>query len=125
MESVFQFSDPALLKLDFITNRNFRQLIKSLIPNLNSPLLYIFIAIYINSITFTDLMIETGKGQVNFMYVVNPPQPGLPFLNENHGWLVYVCHYAFLVIFAVVGCYSKVLIDFFKNKFKKPDNLLN
>ncbi len=58
-------------------------------------------AIYINSILYD------GNPDINFMYVVSPPQSGLPFLNENHGWLVYICHYAFLVIFCVTLCYVR------------------
>lgn len=102
-------------------NGEFKLEIKDFFNCLKCLLVIMFFAIYINSWIFTDAMIETGKGQVNFMYVVSPPQPGLPFLNENHGWFVYICHYAFLVIVAVAGCYSKVLIDFFKSKFKKEE----
>lgn len=105
-------------------NGEYKLEIKDFFNCLKFILVIMFFAIYINSWIYTDQMIETGKGQVNFMYVVSPPQQGLPFLNENHGWLVYICHYAFLIIFAICGCYSKVLIDFFKNKFKK-DNLVN
>ncbi len=61
-------------------------------------------AIYINSILYD------GNPNINFMYVVSPPQSGLPFLNEDHGWLVYMSHYAFLVIFCVTLCYLKPII---------------
>ena len=105
-------------------NGEFKLEMKDFFNCLKFILVIMFFALYINSWTYTDQMIATGKGQVNFMYVVSPPQQGLPFLNENHGWLVYICHYAFLIIFAIAGCYSKVLIDFFKNKFKK-ENLVN
>ena len=105
--------------IKIFNNGEFKLEMKDFTNCLKFLLVIMFFAIYINSLSYTDAMIETGKGQVNFMYVVSPPQPGLPFLNENHGWLVYICHYACLVIFAISGCYSKVLIDFFKNKFSK------
>ncbi len=67
-------------------------------------------AIYINSILYD------GNSNINFMYVVSPPQAGLPFLNENHGWLVYMCHYAGLILFCVTLCYIKPIITALKRK---------
>ena len=63
-----------------------------------------FAAVYINSI------VDDGSGKINFMYVVSPPQSGLPFLNENHGWLVYIAHYAGLILLCVTLCYLKPII---------------
>ena len=77
-----------------------------------------FVAVYVNSI------VDDGSGKINFMYVVSPPQSGLPFLNENHGWLVYIAHYACLVLFCVTTCYLKPIIEFFKTlKTKKTPSL--
>lgn len=67
-------------------------------------------AIYINSILYD------GVSNINFMYVASPPQSGLPFLNENHGWLVYIVHYAVLVIFCVTLCYIKPIIAAIRQK---------
>ena len=77
-----------------------------------------FFAIYINSVVFTPEMLGDAAtmGEVNFMYVVSPPQKGLPFLNEDHGWFVYICHYAFLVLFAITACYIKPIIEAIKSK---------
>ncbi len=58
-------------------------------------------AIYINSILYD------GTSNINFMYVASPPQGGLPFLNEDHGWFVYIVHYALLVVGCVTACYCK------------------
>jgi hypothetical protein len=58
-------------------------------------------AMYINSILFN------GVSNINFMYVASPPQSGLPFLTEEYGWPVYICHYAFTVVFCVSLCYIK------------------
>ena len=60
--------------------------------------------VYINSILYD------GVSNINFMYVVSPPKSGLPFLNEDHGWLVYVVHYVSLIIFCVTLCYIKPII---------------
>lgn len=70
-------------------------------------------AIYINSILYD------GNSNINFMYVASPPQSGLPFLNEDHGWLVYICHYAFTVVFCVTLCYIKPIIAAIREKFAK------
>ncbi|MBE7084588.1 MAG: hypothetical protein E7368_00855 [Clostridiales bacterium] len=73
-------------------------------------LILMFFAIYINSV------VDDGSGKINFMYVVSPPQSGLPFLTEKYGWLVYIIHYACLILFCVTLCYIKPIIDFFKEK---------
>ena len=70
------------------------------------------VAIYINSILYD------GVSNINFMYVASPPQSGLPFLNENHGWLVYIAHYAFLVFFCITLCYIKPIVQSLRPKAK-------
>ncbi len=72
-------------------------------------------AIYINSILYD------GVSNVNFMYVASPPQDGLPFLNEDHGWLVYICHYACLVVFGVTLCYIKPIVAAIGQKFSQKE----
>ncbi len=71
-----------------------------------------FFAIYINSI------VNDGSGKINFMYVASPPVDGLPYLTEKYGWLVYIIHYAFLVLFALTMCYIKPIIVAIKQKLK-------
>lgn len=73
-------------------------------------LLLFFFAVYINSIVYD------GVSNINFMYVVGPPMEGLPFLSKEHGWLVYIFHYALLVLACVTICYIKPIIDFIKQK---------
>ncbi len=75
-----------------------------------------FFATYINSILYD------GKSNVNFMYVASPPQSGLPFLNENHGRLVYIVHYACLVLFCVTISYIKPIIVAVKEKTSAKHN---
>ena len=97
------------------TNGEFKLEIKDYLNCFKFLLVIMFFAIYINSMLYTQEMIDGINSEVNFMYVVSPPQKNLPFLNENHGWVVYICHYASLIFLAVTGCYSKVIIDYFKN----------
>lgn len=100
------------------TTKEFKLEINDFFNCLKFLLVIMFFAIYINSMIYTPEMIDGASSQVNFMYVVNPPQKGLPFLNEDHGWLVYIAHYACLIIFAVVGCYIKPIINAIKKLYK-------
>lgn len=67
-------------------------------------------AVYINSVLYN------GVSNINFMYVVSPPQSGLPFLTEEYGWAVYICHYSFTVVFCVTLCYIKPIVLTIKEK---------
>ena len=87
-----------------------------------------FIAVYINSMTYDVVeysIDETGKkiveyyNRVNFMYVVDPPAKGLPFLNKDHGWLVYIAHLAFTGVMAVTLCFIGPIVKAIKNIGKK------
>jgi len=80
-------------------------------------LVIMFFAFYINSIVYD------GVSNINFMYVASPPQSGLPFLTEEYGWLVYIVHYAFLVITCVTLCYVKPIVSAIKAHFGKPASL--
>lgn len=65
-------------------------------------LLIIFLfAIYINSIIYD------GQSNINFMYVAGPPMEGLPYLNENQGWLMYILKYASLVVVCISLTYCR------------------
>lgn len=89
-----------------------------------------FAAVYINSILYSGVSDEnffytvtdgehTGLIQlanVNFMYMVGPPVKGLPFLNEKHGWAVYVAHYLCLCLFGITGIYIRPIINYFKER---------
>jgi len=68
------------------------------------------LAIYLNS------WVNDYVNNINFMYVVNPPVSGLPFLNKDHGWLVYIVHYASLAFFMLTICYIKPIINKVKGK---------
>ena len=74
-------------------------------------LIIMFFAIYINSIVYD------GSDKINFMYVASPPQSGLPFLTENYGWLVYIAHYAGLILVCITGCYAKPIFKAIKAMF--------
>ena len=70
-------------------------------------------AIYINSVLYD------GNPNINFMYVVSPPQSGLPWLNEDQGWLVYIIRYAILVVGCVTACYVGPIYRGLKEKFAR------
>lgn len=78
-----------------------------------------FFAIYMNS------MMYDGFQSTNFMYVVNPPQKNLPYLNENQGWLMYMVKYASLVLLCITLCYIKPIILAIRNKCKKQEKDTN
>ncbi len=73
-------------------------------------LILLFVSIYINS------LVDDYSGDINFMYVVKPPQDGLPYLTNKYGWLTYIIHYAFLILLCVTLCYIKPIVAFFKEK---------
>ena len=71
-----------------------------------------FIAIYVNAILGSDT-------NVNFMYVVRPPMSGLPYLNLDQGYIMYMIKYAILVVVMVFLTYYKILIQTFKTNIYK------
>lgn len=71
---------------------------------------FFFISIYLNG------WVNDYINGINFMYVVNPPVSGLPYLNKNHGWLVYIVHYALLAVFCITACYIRPIIRKIKGK---------
>lgn len=73
----------------------------------------IFFAIYINSMMFD------GISDINFMYVVKPPQKNLPYLNDNNGWLSYIIKYLILVVFCISITYIKPIIEAISDLIKK------
>ncbi len=96
-----------------LTDKEYKLTIKDYYSTLIFILCLLFFSIYINSILYD------GVSNINFMYVVSPPQEGLPFLNEKHGWFVYIMHYAALVLFSITACYAKPIYAAIKEKFSK------
>ena len=64
-----------------------------------------FFSIYINSMLFD------GVSDINFMYVVHPPQKGLPYLNDNNGWFSYIIRYMVLILVVITATYSKAIVS--------------
>ena len=100
----------SVFALRLMTDKDMKWRVTDLFNCFKFLLVIMFFAFYINSIVFD------GVSNVNFMYVVGPPQNGLPFLNKDHGWLVYIAHYACLVLICVTLCYTKAIIDTIKEK---------
>lgn len=99
--------------LNICTNKEIRLNVSDYFNCLKFLVILFFFAFYINSIVYD------GVSNINFMYVVSPPQSGLPFLTEKHGWLVYIVHYACLVVFCVTLCYLKPIVAAIKQKINK------
>lgn len=55
------------------------------------------------------------------MYVINPPVEGLPYLNKNHGWLVYIVHYAALAYVCITLCYIRPVARKIKGLFSRKE----
>lgn len=96
--------------ISLLLGKEFPLTVKSYVNCLKFLVVLMLFAVYINS------MLYDGVSNINFMYVVSPPQSGLPFLTEKYGWLVYICHYAFTVLFFVTLCYIKPIVAAIKEK---------
>lgn len=103
-----------IFALNLLTSKEICLTVKDYFNCLKFLLIIMFFAIYINSILYD------GNPKINFMYVVSPPQSGLPYLNEEKGWLVYIIRYATLVLVAVTLCYIKPIVLAIKAKASKP-----
>ena len=96
--------------LNLCTNKEIKLTVSDYFNCLKFLLILFFFSMYINSIIYD------GVSKINFMYVAGPPMDGLPFLNENNGWLTYIFHYAILVLSCVSLFYIKPIIKAFKTK---------
>ena len=97
-------------------NKEHAPTLKGYFSCLKMLLIIMFFAIYINS------MLYDGVSNINFMYVVGPPQDGLPFLNDNGGWFSYITRYALLVLVSVTLFYIKPIVIAIKEQIKKFKN---
>lgn len=122
--------------IHILTTKEIELNIKDYFCSLKFLLAMGFIAIYLNSMFFDVVgytfkegvtAVESAKslenvemiGRVNFMYVIDPPASGLPLLNKDHGWLVYIVHYAVIALTFMTLCYIKPIIKAIKNKRNK------
>ena len=99
--------------LHICTHKELRLGISDYFGCLKFLVLIMFFAFYINSIVYD------GVSNINFMYVAGPPMSGLPFLTEEHGWLVYIIHYACLVVLAVTACYAMPIYTAIRKRLSK------
>ncbi|MBE6037124.1 MAG: hypothetical protein E7223_05915 [Clostridiales bacterium] len=99
-----------VFSLHLFTSKELRLNVKDYFNCLKFLVAVFFFAVYING------MLYDGTRELNFMYVVSPPQPGLPYLNEDKGWLVYMIRYAVLVVVCVTLCYLKPIWKAIKEK---------
>ena len=116
--TVQYFSYHAMLSafaIYLFSNKVYKWNIKDYVSSLIFVVGMMFVAIYINSILYD------GVNRVNFMYVVEPPQKNLPYLNNNNGWLSYISRYALLVFGCITTCYIKPIVVAIKSKFSKKN----
>ena len=92
------------------TNKEHCPTLKGYFSCLKMLLIIMFFAIYINSILYD------GVSDINFMYVVGPPQKNLPYLNDNNGWFSYIVKYAILILVSVTLFYIKPIVLAIKDK---------
>ena len=95
----------SVFSLYLLTNKELKWTIKDFVNCLKLLGLFGLISIYINS------ALNDGSGAINFMYTVKPPQDGLPYLNLNQGWLVYIIKYASLAVLIITLTYIKPIIN--------------
>ena len=105
--------------LCLLTDKEIGWKVSDLLSCFKLLLLMMFIAIYINSI------VNDGESNINFMYVVGPPQKGLPYLNDDKGWLSYIIRYAVLIVVCVSLCYIKPIVLAIKERVKGSKNSEN
>ena len=105
-----------IFALYLMTGKEYAPTLKRYFSCLKMLLIIMFVAIYVNSILYD------GVSDVNFMYVVNPPQENLPYLNKDGGWLSYIIRYAVLVLGAVTLFYIKPIVLAVKAKCAKKQD---
>lgn len=76
------------------------------------------LAIFLLAVYLNSMLYDTGA-TFNFMYVAEPPAKGLPFLNEDRGWLVYIRRYALLVVGCVTLFYIRPIVQAVKVKLTR------
>lgn len=80
--------------------------------------------LFVSSIWVNTILSDTGvlgvsnKYLTNFFYSMKPPLSGLPFLNLNHGWIVYFIHIVSLGVIIVTAYYA-ILIGITKKQKEK------
>ena len=79
---------------------------------------YMLIGVMLFSIYINSMMMD-GVSDVNFMYVIKPPQKGLPYLNNDGGWLSYILKYLALVIVCLSSAYILPIVKAIKGLFEK------
>jgi hypothetical integral membrane protein (TIGR02206 family) len=74
----------------------------------------LILAIYLNTLA------GGAQNDVNFFYISYPPLEGLPILNLNQGWYMYIVKLALLAFVLVTCSYIPVMIKWFRlRKFKE------
>ena len=102
-----------IYSLYLLTNKKTRPTLEGYFDTLKMLLCLMFFSIYINS------MMYDGTSDFNFMYVAKPPMDGLPYLNDDDGWLPYIIRYGVLVLGTVTLFYIKPILLEVKSRLTK------
>ncbi len=74
---------------------------------LGRNLCYAGLAAYV--VSLLNSILSTGFPEVNFMFLVRPPMEGLPVLNLDHGWFVYVISLVSLAVVLLAAFHGVVI----------------
>lgn len=95
----------------FLYITNFKKLnIKSYITCLTLMGLFFMGSIFVNAMF--------QEGGVNFFYTAKPPVNGLPLLNLNHGWYLYIFNIIWIGALLITLTYLPIIIIDIKNRRK-------
>lgn len=101
-----------ILALHLFTTKELEWKFKDFLSCLALLGIFGILSIYINGILH-----DGSNGlTVNFMYTAGPPQEGLPYLNLDQGWLMYIVKYAALALVLLALCYIKPIINKIRGK---------
>ena len=102
-----------IFALRLLTAKEMKWHVKDLLNAFYMLIAVVLFSIYINS------MLMDGVSNINFMYVIKPPQKGLPYLNDDGGWLSYILKYIALVLVCLSMTFIVPIVKAIKGLFQK------
>ena len=108
-----------IFALRLLTAKEMKWRVKDLLNAFYMLIGVVLFSIYINS------MLMDGVSNINFMYVIKPPQSGLPYLNDDGGWLSYILKYIALVLVCLCATFivpiARAINDLFHKEKKENE----
>ncbi|MCL1944265.1 MAG: YwaF family protein [Firmicutes bacterium] len=81
-----------------------------------------FMAVSLIGALYLNAILGGAETNVNYWFVAYPPQDGLPLLNLDNGWGIYILNLACLTIILISLTYVPVVVSYFLNKNKIVEN---